>query len=72
MGKTTGKKDGYCDGQNVCRRGSDMLGFALQESVRCRASPALLTSSRLRLRLEYFPSGDAYLSGGHCGKEWET
>jgi len=29
MGKTMGKKEGYCDGQNVCRDLANMLGFAL-------------------------------------------
>lgn len=71
MGKTTGKKEAYCNFQNVCSDGADMLGFPLQELVRCRASSRLLTSSRLRPRLESFPRGDAYLSGRLCGKERE-
>src|SRR5260370_38910694 len=46
MDKTTGKKDGYCDGQNVCPDRVDMLGFALPEPARAAQVPALLTSSR--------------------------
>jgi len=46
MDKTTGKKDGYCDGQNVCPDRGDMLGFALPEPARAAQVPALLTSSR--------------------------
>jgi hypothetical protein len=66
-----GQSEGFCDGQNVCRNRNDMLGFALQESVSCRASTRLLTSSRLRPRPECLPSGHAYLSGRLCGKERE-
>jgi hypothetical protein len=46
MDETTGKKDGYCDGQNVCPDRGDVLGFALQEPARAAQVPALLTSSR--------------------------
>jgi hypothetical protein len=66
-----GQSEAFCDGQNVCRNRNDMLGFARQESVSCRASTRLLTSSRLRPRPECLPSGDAYLSGRLCGKERE-